>query len=248
MLFRSPKWLSAPFKPSWITKKYVNNLVSLYCPVVIEVEYVWYASFFDIAFINHPSIVRLIQTYDIQYLFCKDLSLNQKEPYFLIDQKQEFLILKKFDMVVGISEPDCRILRQTLDSKNVYYLPSFVCNHIPNILKNKHKTFNICFIGGDASFNIYSVNWFISKVFSNHAFDSGFVFNVYGSVCDKTIDFRNVIKNGFVKKIEDVYSNNDLLVNPTFQIGGLKTKNVEALINGTPVLTTKIGSDRKSVV
>ena len=53
----------------------------------------------------------------------------------------------------------------------------------------------------------------------------------------------NVVSPGWVSDTDEYFYASDLLVNPVIAGSGIKTKNLDALFHGIPVLTTKVGAE-----
>ncbi|MER3499281.1 MAG: hypothetical protein C4308_11945 [Chitinophagaceae bacterium] len=58
----------------------------------------------------------------------------------------------------------------------------------------------------------------------------------------KSYTDKNILYAGFVPMIEEYFRAADLFLNPVFSGGGIKTKMVEAIANGTTVISTKSGA------
>ena len=70
--------------------------------------------------------------------------------------------------------------------------------------------------------------------------------NIFGSCCDRLenyTSYKNIVLHGRIDNLSIAYDNSDLVINPVLFGGGLKIKNVEALANGLPLITTNEGAN-----
>ena len=225
--------LKRPLKFGKMTERKVRNLCINEKIDVVFCEYVWITHVLD----KIPKqIVKIIDTHDIQNHFCEYYRKTNSNWKIYITEKEEFEIYSKYDIVIAISTADRDYFSSKLN--NVYYLPNTYESKIYYPIDK--KILNIGFIGGSANFNYDAFNWFNDNVIP---YLENIQFNVYGKVCEGIISNNpNVNIIGPVDNLDDVYKNNHLMINPTFLIGGIKTKNVEALSYGKVVLTTKEGA------
>lgn len=226
--------LKNPYHFSIFTKKKVKKICEKNNINCVLVEYVWFGRIIDEKKIN---ALKIIETHDIQSVFCQSVKKEDKKWKLSITEKEELSICKKYDYVLAISKNDFDYYKQK--QCNAFYLPP-IRKKNTEFLPVKKSVLNIGFIGGVAEFNVAAIEWFMKNVFSK---DGDYVLNIYGKVCDKLdYPYENVKKHGFVENFDEVYTNNHIFINPTFVVGGIKTKNVEALGYGKIVLTTKEGA------
>jgi hypothetical protein len=240
---RTPYSLLRPFKVSNHTQNRFLQLCRKYQADAVQVEYLWYS---DIAakVLREKSIVTSLETHDVQSQFTANIMATDDRTKSLVTPEDEYMILDKFDAVLAVSTSDYSFLKGQLKT-HVYYVPPLSVNDDYQPLeKNKHKGLHLCFIAGFSNFNFSSITWFIDNVFLKLK-TGDYILNVYGKICDslqeKYSKVPNIHLNGYVSKISDVYAENDMAVNSTFQTGGIKAKNLEALYYATPILTTTLG-------
>ena len=234
-----------PFKFSKIRKKnFYKEVRDKECDILL-CEYIWYADLLEYVH-KDENILTVIETHDIQHNFANYFKSNHKGcAKFDVKLQDELNILNKFDIVLAISRKDEEFFNNNLSTK-VVYLPSVLTKDI-KMGDKKLAGFSIGFIGSDAPFNVDAVNWLLNKVIKNKliSIPKEIRFNIYGKVCkcfnEATLP-ENVILNGLKDDLSTVYKENVIMVNPTYQSGGIKTKNLEALLYCTPVITTTIGT------
>ena len=124
----------------------------------------------------------------------------------------------------------------------IYYLPFTVAaSYIQP--KNNNGRLVIGFVGGRTEFNYKAITWFIDNVLIRLNKDK-FRLYIYGNVCqffnnNRQADF---VLKGFVNNTEEIYRTCDIMVNPALISGGIKTKNIECISHGLPLMTTTSGS------
>lgn len=230
--------LRKPFTVPKRYKKMVDQFLEKNSIDIVLCNYIWMSDLFN--FKSNKMYYKVIETHDSQYLFCKqNLEINKKWTSF-VTEEDEFQILKGFDMVLAVSTFDYQYFSRKLN--NVFYLPWTV--PLNYIMPTEREVLNIGFIGGKMLFNSNSVKWFIQNVFS--FLEKGkYVLNIYGNVCKLLLaegKIDGVRLHGFIENSEEIYSNNDIMINPVSITGGIKTKNVECLAHGVPLMTTSMGS------
>lgn len=228
-------------KPYYFSKRHqnkINNYVHKHNINTVICEYVWFAN--TVGKISND-VLKIIDTHDIQFKFCQNYKKIYKggyKPY--ITQEDEIEECKKFDYTVAVSDADAAYFSNYL--KNVIYLP-FIFEH-KNFVEVEKDILNVGFIGGSAEFNVHAVDWFIKNVLKTKRID--IQFNIYGKVCQHLTYLtklnQNIVLHGAIDNLDEVYFNNHLIINPTFLIGGMKTKNLEAMNYGKVLITTKEGA------
>lgn len=223
-----------PFSFTLFDKIRINRILKREDINVLICEYIWISNLFT----KLPkSVVKIIDTHDIQNNFCKLMRSIDNKWNKMVTLEEEMHIYSKFDFAIALSTADNDYFKKYIN--NSIYIPLVYKKQEFKDVDN--RILSIGFIGGAATFNYEAINWFLDKVF--YSLDN-VVLNVYGNVCafftNKKYD--NVFFHGKVQEIDEVYSNNHIMINPTFIIGGIKTKNVEALSYGRLVLTTSDGA------
>lgn len=238
-----------PFRyPKFQKRKIFRLLKKRGCDLLL-CEYIWYADLLA-DLIKDESITTVIETHDIQSNFCNFSKKNNHGIIkFDVSEKDEVAIVNKFDIVLAISRTDEQYFQSHLNEKPlVVYLPSVLSserNESSVLCKENHELLQVGFIGNEAIFNIDAMRWIKDKLLVKKEIVDKTNFNIYGKVCNAVTqsDYpANVHFHGLIENISDAYMQNDIMINPTFQSGGIKTKNIEAFLNGRPVITTTIGS------
>lgn len=239
---KCPYFLLKPFRFSKIEKEKFRKKCQKLDVSILQVEYIWYS---DLAseVIKKTNILTIIETHDIQSSFTSCLMEMYGRVKNFVTVQEEIQIYNRFDAVLALSTSDYRYYKKVCKT-NVFYVPPFTFDQNFSFLQKKqHKDLNIGYIAGSSDFNLSSILWFINNVF--HNLKNGTCrLNVYGKIGEslrKKSLAGNIIIHGYVPNVREVYEQNDIMINTTFQAGGIKIKNLEALSYSTPILTTPMG-------
>lgn len=240
-LFRIPipQFLLYPLKQNNFTKKKISKICKHKKIDIVWLNYVWN---YDYISLVDKRVLKVIDTHDIQSEIVAN-SINEGN-YFpsKLNFETECEILKKFDLAIAISKRDYNAFKYKLN--DVYYLPFYFKANIltPNRI-DENKTKNIIgFIGGDADFNVTAVKRLLERVIPLCKTD--FKLYIFGKICNKFINFQNdrVELKGLVENIYDAYGQVDIMINPVSFGSGLKTKCIESMAYGIPLITTSVGA------
>lgn len=228
-------------KPFRIRKKYKKKMDAFIRKNNIRavlVNYIWQS---DLFIYEGNDYYKIIETHDPQYLFCsQNRKVNPKWPSY-VTREDEVRILSQFDLVLAVSNTDADYFKRLLKN-DVFYLPFTVdAKYIPP--KSKNTGLIIGFVGGKTEFNYRAAKWFIDNVLIRLDKDK-FSLYIYGNVCKffGSEQPGNFVLKGFADTVEEIYETCDIMVNPALISGGIKTKNVECISHGLPLLTTTSGS------
>jgi glycosyltransferase involved in cell wall biosynthesis len=207
------------------------------------IEYIELALFYN--YISKETIT-FLDTHDLIHEKVNSFkSYNIPYPGISFSESEEFKIFSYFDYIITIQSNEYRKVNFRLGQKKTLLVPYAVDSKRRNIRK---EIVNIGFVGSEYQPNVVSVNWFVTYVWPSVSDNNNsLVFNIYGRVCNrinpKIVESNHSINlHGFCNEVSVVYEESDILVNPVFFGGGLKIKNIEALGNGLPLITTTHGS------
>lgn len=157
-----------------------------------------------------------------------------------VSEEREFELFRRYDAVILIQDSDYEKVRDALGGEKALLAPH------PAILARRgiRKTAaNIGYVASGDAPNVDAISWFIAEVWPAVPRD-GVTLNVYGYICE-ALDLQvpdGVRLRGFVPSLDAIYGEADIVINPARFGGGLKIKNVEALANGLPLVTTPHGA------
>ena len=106
----------------------------------------------------------------------------------------------------------------------------------------------ILFVGGFSHGpNIDAVEWFVDEIYSQIREKANIPFYIVGSNAPddiKALDGDGIVFKGFVsdEELAKLYANCKIVVVPLRYGAGVKGKVVEAIYNGSPIITTSVGA------
>lgn len=173
----------------------------------------------------------------------------KKEHKRLLKNEKKYAL--KYDKVTLISNKEKEELSKLLDTKNVMYLPMLISDNaflMPKQIINKDKL-TLGFAGllktpANKSSLVYILNDIIPTLNFN------FEFKIIGKVDN---EFKNKYENdivhftGFVDDFQKELSTIDLFLSPMTFGTGIKTKILEAMAAGIPVLTNNVGAEGMNI-
>jgi glycosyltransferase involved in cell wall biosynthesis len=209
---------------------------------IVLVEYIEMS--FVLPFLNENSIT-LLDTHDLVNDRVDSFRRNNV-PYEGIEltAEQEYEIFNCFDYVIVIQKSDYAKVVEKLSSSRTLLAPHPV-QFSKKILRQSVR--HLAFIASGYLPNVDALSWFLREVWPSLHEEYGVSFEVYGNVREKLnenflANCKGVNFHGFTTELSDVYEKCDLIVNPVRFGAGLKIKNVEAIGNGLPLITTSHGA------
>lgn len=152
---------------------------------------------------------------------------------------EEFAIMSKYDYILLIQEHDLELVSEVIGREKLILVPhsvDFKKQTVKRVVKH------IGFLASEYSPNIQGLTWFVNDVWPEFK-SSKLVLNVYGNICEvvpsEVLSVKNIVWHSFVEDLEIVYKQCDIMINPVKCGAGLKIKNLEALGNGIPLVTTR---------
>ena len=229
-------------RKSIIAKNKLDLILSRTDVDVLCVEYVWMTYLFEHV---SDSVLKIVDSHDIQFDRCdsfKKMGLNYD---FNISEAEEIECLNSADVVLAINHRDFEIMSQKLRTNVIEYpyIPTRTKAEKQVAVECMQNGYRIAFVGSAIDFNISALEWFCDKIWpyvkENEPLSE---FHVYGKVAAYAPLMNGVYAHGFVEDERDIYSQNDIFVNPILMGGGLKIKCVEALMFAKPLVTTAVGA------
>ena len=211
---------------------------------------------------NCPNAIRILDTEDLHFLRKTRHQQLKKAVAFSVeallksdDTKREIASILRCDMSLIISTYEMDLLKNIfkIDQKILYYLP-FLLDKIDENQIKKWKSFeeraHFIFIGNffhkpnvDAVLTLKNEIWDQIRVALPKA-----ELHVYGAYANQHINQLHSKKEGFLIKgfaasAKEVVGNARLVLAPLRFGAGIKGKLTEAMVCGTPSVTTKIGAE-----
>jgi glycosyltransferase involved in cell wall biosynthesis len=216
---------------------------------------------YDFVWFNHertfqysfyiPYCKKIVDLHDVTSERHKKTFLKEKNPFLKLIHLYEFFriknverkILKNADGIIVTSKEERKKLKNNKKVFELAFYPEI------RIRKMENDEKNILFIGDMDYFpNKDALFYFIKKIFPHikQKIKDAKLF-IVGPSMNKSIkklsNGKDIFTKGFVPKIEEVYSKTNVLVVP-LRIGtGIRVKIIEAMANGVPIVSTKIGCE-----
>jgi glycosyltransferase involved in cell wall biosynthesis len=239
--------------------KELNPTVVLFDRFMIEEQFGWRVAE------NCPTALRVLDTEDLHCLrLARQKAFKELRSFYLTDlfvedvAKREVASILRCDLSLMISEFEMELLESVfkIDKGLLYYLPFLVkpieianIEEMPSYFERK----NFLFIGNflhEPNWNavqyLKEVIWPLIRVSFPEA-----VLNIYGAYPSQKVLQLNNVKEGFhimgrVEDAQEVVKNARVVLAPLRFGAGLKGKLLEAMVCGTPSVTTNIGAEAMS--
>ncbi|AUC21835.1 glycosyltransferase [Polaribacter sejongensis] len=211
---------------------------------------------------NCPNAIRILDTEDLHFLRkTRHQQLKKGEEFTTEallksdDAKREIAAILRCDMSLIISTYEMDLLKSVfkVDEKILYYLP-FLLDKIDDHQQEKWKSFderaNFVFVGNffhkpnvDAVLTLKTEIWSEIRELLPKA-----EVHIYGAYANQQINQLHNKKEGFIIKgfaedAKEVVRNARIVLAPLRFGAGIKGKLTEAMICGTPSVTTEIGAE-----
>ncbi len=207
---------------------------------VVMVEYV----FFSKALENFPGSVRkIIDAHDV-YTGRREklLARNSFAGRYVGSEREEIRGLNRADVVIGIQENESKIFRKMLgpDKRVVTVGHTVKLQPVP-----RPTGLEIVFLGSAYAVNVDGVRHFIDQCLPRiRAAIPEAKLVIAGLICKALkLSDDGVELLGEVDEVREAYQRASVVINPVLTGTGLKTKTIEALAFGRPLVTTSWGAD-----
>ncbi|MEI6604259.1 MAG: glycosyltransferase [Verrucomicrobiota bacterium] len=210
----------------------------------VNVEYILYAGALEPLWKmpQRRRPVTMIDTHDVAYQRCAALRSRGISIPFEIDREQEKEIIRKFDIVIAIQDEDKNVFSGMCPFGTVVTLYPTVSVD-PLGTNNGDQSKVVAFFGGKgySGPNEEGVGEFLKHAWPLvRQVHPNATFVVYGDTRDAFTgrSFPGVVWKGFVPDLREAYRTSDVVISPIMFGGGLKTKVLEALAYGRPVVAS----------
>ena len=170
------------------------------------------------------------------------IKFNYAGVLYELAAETEVEIMNIYDKVIVLCEPDYIKLRLLFDEKKILLCPHPVRTHCRKLRSHVR---NISYVASAYLPNKDAIEFFIKNTWPLISEKyPGVKLSVYGTVCTglNTINQNNILLKGFVSALDRIYDGSDIIINPIRFGAGMKIKNIEALANGVPLVTTSHGA------
>jgi glycosyltransferase involved in cell wall biosynthesis len=195
-------------------------------------------------------LIKILDTHDVIFKRHESFAMYGMETYSralaVVDynKDEEVRLYQSYDAVIVITEQDHRIVTDLIPGSKVILAP-----HPAPLNKRtpRESVTTVGFIGSSYYPNVDAIELFVREVWPEFH-KSNVNLRIYGSVGTKLKGIESdrtqqkIMVHGFVPDLDTVYTQIDIAINPVRFGAGLKIKNVEALCNGLPLITTSHGA------
>ena len=160
---------------------------------------------------------------------------------------RELSVMRQVDAVLSYNETEHAVIAShNLASDNVFKCPWVLRDRRSDVPFSQRE--GIAFLGGyNHTPNREAVIWFVESVMPRlRAADSGIRFHVYGSNVPPEIAAlacEDVIIEGFVEDLSDVFDRSRVFIAPLLSGAGIKGKVLESIAHGVPSVLTSIAAE-----
>lgn len=192
---------------------------------------------------NRP--LTIVDTHDVLYQRYQRFS-EKGERSIKITESEEKEWLNLFDVILAIQSQDCETFSRMLPHRRTI-LVGYVSKIRFHPFQEKPQI-NITYIASSNASNQRTIAKFLEDVWVqlSQNFSDRITLSIVGGVCSSlnAADLpQNIKLLGWVEDLNSVYQAADIIINPVYFGSGLKIKNVEALCNGKPLVTTTVGAE-----
>jgi len=185
------------------------------------------------------NIVNIVDTIDCQSQRARSFAVHGLTPKFILTPEAEGALLDRYDMALALSEPDQAEFFELSKTPMVtapFRLPPKPCYTV------RQQSNSVLFIAAQSDVNNMTLSYLMEQVLPlvNRDIELNIVGNV--TIPDITSPNVTVIRHEGVDDLREIYSTVDLALNPTYAGGGIKTKTLEAIAFGVPVITSDEGA------
>lgn len=229
----SKKWGLKEAFPNFVTR----NMKALFDKIIQKNHYecilIGYVFFSDLVKNTDKGTRKIISINDFITLQITDPYKAPRSMGHLLET--EIHHINQFDVALCISVDEMFFFSQFARNPQYYFVP-FV--YKPNFQVKTDYQYDLFFIGFNNSHNIYGLKWFLEKVYVK--LDNSIRILIVGKIVT-AFDFsmyKNITAVKYAPDLNEVYSQIKITMSPLFGGSGLKTKVVESLSFGKPVVCT----------
>jgi glycosyltransferase involved in cell wall biosynthesis len=206
----------------------------------VIVEYVFYSK----ALLHFEKAVKVIDTHDVYTDRARKMAARKiKSHYWSLTREQEAKGLARADVIIAIQKHEAGFFDElTEHRKRVLVVGHTVA--LQPLPAPPAAARTMLFVGTRYLANVDGARYFIGKVMPllRERFPDVRLL-MAGTVCEALTASPGVELLGVVDRLEDAYAQAGIVVNPVLAGTGLKTKTVEALGHGKPLVTTACGAE-----
>lgn len=186
-----------------------------------------------------PEILRIVDTIDCQSQRTRSFAAQGLTPTFPMTAAAEGKQLDRYDIALAISDEDHDEFTQITSTPVITAPFRLPVNDLYRVRANAKE---LLFIAAKSDVNDMSLAYLLRDVLP--LVDRPVRLNIVGNVTVPEYRPANtkVICHKRIEDLREIYSQVDLALNPTYAGGGVKTKTLEAIAHGVPVISSDEGA------
>lgn len=173
----------------------------------------------------------------------------KKYPYqtrsYELSEHEEYQLFRKYDYVMLINDVDYQKVSQTIGKEKALLAPHPV---VPTPKVTREVALNVGYVASEYIPNVDAISYFMREIWpdviTSCTVHQELGLHIYGNIT-KVVNFESAprtFSKGYIPNLQTIYKELDIAINPVRFGAGLKIKNVEALGNGVPLITTSHGA------
>ncbi len=186
-------------------------------------------------------VFKIIDTHDVLAYRCNMYySMNTKPRNFYTNFWGERQGVMRADAILAIQKNEKRYFEKLTGNKKKVYC---IGNYFKPVKENFVEKKTILFLGSNNDPNRQALMYFLKDIWHSvkeRVPDAEFI--IAGDVSNAVEDSEAYTKAGFVEKLEDIYQQARVVINPMLSGTGLPIKTIEALAYSKAVLMTQSGA------
>ena len=224
--------------------------------------------FYDYVILQGSYVLPIIQNKTLKYkniilrmnndeaVYFKELCKSEKKYwrklYYYIEAYKfkilDDILIRKIPNIFFVSYDEMIKYKNKYFNINAYFMPTAVDMDMKKqSLNNK----NVVFIGSLFMVNNKeAIDFYIKKIHPLLSDIKGYTFTIAGNSKGEGIEWIKNISSKYnniniidsPEKLDDIYANASIFLNPMLHGAGVKLKTVNAIVNGLPVVSTMIGN------
>jgi polysaccharide biosynthesis protein PslH len=205
---------------------------------VVIVEYVFFSKALNIF---GKDVLKIIDTHDVfanrSELFKEN---GQKYYWYSTNLKEEAKGLRRGDLVIAIQKEEEEYFKKLVGNKVITVGHTVLLRRPKQMQPFKNK---VLYIASLNRTNLHGIKYFINDVLPKvRAKLPDFQLLIAGKICEALDEVDGCVKLGYVKNLNEVYDNTNVVINPICFGTGLKIKSIEALGQSKVLITTPEGA------
>ena len=229
---------------------------------------VQFNKFYDYVILQGSYVLPIIQNKKLKYkniilrmnndeaVYFKELCKSEKKYwrklYYYIEAYKfkilDTILINKIPNIFFVSHDEMVKYKNKYSNINAYFMPTAVDMTMKKQLLNNK---NVIFVGSlFMANNKEAINFYIEKIHLLLNDIKGYTFIIAGNskgegiewIKDLAFNYSNINIIDSPEKLDDIYANASVFVNPMLHGAGVKLKTVNAIVNGLPVVSTTIGN------